>query len=106
MVSSAWKTAKPIIIKKQDNGGISPVHYKPISLFPNISKTFKTIINQSINSFCRSNKIIPDDQFGYKFKHSPIHAITKQVCYVCYAPNQNNCVGAILIDLGKVFDTV
>ena len=41
---SAWKTAKLITIKKKDKDGSQLSSYRPISLLPNISKVFETLI--------------------------------------------------------------
>ncbi|XP_015438110.1 PREDICTED: uncharacterized protein LOC107193219 [Dufourea novaeangliae] len=103
---SAWKTAKLITIKKKDKEGNNPTSYRPISLLPNISKVFETIINNAINSHCTEKNIIPETQFGFRFHHSTVHAITKFTSDICWARNAGDCVGACFIDLEKAFDTV
>ena len=92
--------------EKKGKDSSSPNNYRPISLLPNISKVFKTIINDSINSFCIDNSIIPETQFGFRHKHSTIHAVTKFTSDICWARNARDCVGTVLIDLEKAFDTV
>ncbi|XP_076764851.1 uncharacterized protein LOC143431798 [Xylocopa sonorina] len=83
----AWKTAKVIAIKKKGKDGSDPINYRPISLLPNISKVFETVVNDSIAQFCSLHNIIPETQFGFRFQH-------------------RDCVAALLIDLEKAFDTV
>ncbi|CAK9832686.1 Probable RNA-directed DNA polymerase from transposon X-element [Anthophora retusa] len=101
-----WKTAKLITIKKKNKDGSDPNNYRPISLLPNISKVFETSINDAIVGLCRSRDIIPETQFGFRHKHSTVHAITKFTSDICWARNAGDCVGAVLIDLEKAFDTV
>ncbi|XP_076751563.1 uncharacterized protein LOC143423842 [Xylocopa sonorina] len=74
---AAWKTAKLITIKKKGKDSSDPNSYRPISLLPNISKVFETI-----------------------------HAITKFTSDICWARNAGDCIGAVMIDLEKAFDTV
>ncbi|CAL7937378.1 unnamed protein product [Xylocopa violacea] len=102
----AWKTAKTIPLKKKDKDGTDPSNYRPICLLPNISKVFEIIVNDSITKHCTNNNIIPEAQFGFRFRHSTIHAITKFTDDICWARNAEECVGAILIDLEKAFDSV
>ena len=73
---------------------------------PNIGKVFEVIINKRLVSFCQEKNIIPESQFGFKYKHSCIHAITKLVSDIYWSLNDKHCVGACLIDVEKAFDTV
>jgi len=41
-----------------------PSSYQTISLLPNISKVFETIINDKIVTFCNINDIIPESLFS------------------------------------------
>lgn len=101
-----WEKAKLLAITKKDKGGSSPANLRPISLLPNISKVFEIIINNSLNSFCAKNYIIPENQFDFRHKHSTIHAINKLTSDICWALNAKQRVAACLIDLEKAFDTV
>lgn len=92
--------------KKKGKNGSDPTSYRPISLLPNISKVLEITINDTINSFCKTNSLIPETQFGFRYKHSTIHAITKFTSDICWARNAGDCVGAVFIDLEKAFDTV
>lgn len=103
---TAWKMAKLITIKKKGKDGSSPSDYRPISLLANISKVFEVIINKAITKFCDANNVIPETQFGFRFQHSTVHAISKFTSDICWARNADECVGAVLVDLEKAFDTV
>lgn len=103
---SEWKKAKVIALTKKDKDGSTPSNLRPISLLPNISKVFEVFINRPLVRFCTENNIIPENQFGFRYKHSTIHAINKLTSDICWALNSNQKVGACLIDLEKAFDTV
>ena len=92
--------------KKKNKDGSSPANLRPISLLPNISKVYEMIINNPLAAFCSKNKIIPENQFGFRHKHSTIHAINKLTSDICWALNANQRVAACLIDIEKAFDTV
>lgn len=66
---ATWKIAKIIELKKKGKGSTEPNSYRPISLLPNISKIFGTVVNNSINLFCTDNSILPETQFGFRHKH-------------------------------------
>ena len=64
------------------------------------------IINNPLAAFCSKNKVTPENQFGFRHKHSTIHAINKLTSDICWAFNANQRVAVCLIDLEKAFDTV
>ncbi|XP_018317745.1 uncharacterized protein [Mycetomoellerius zeteki] len=101
-----WKTAKVVALLKKNKDKEAPASYRPISLLPNNSKVFEIIINNRINDFCQKEHIIPDCQFGFRKQFSTIHAINRLTSDINWAFNDNKCVGAVLIDLEKAFDTV
>jgi len=101
-----WKTAKVVAILKQNKDKALPASYRPISLLPNISKIFETIINDQIVYLCKTKNIIPESQFGFRYRHSTIHAINKLTSDINWALNDKKCLGACLIDLEKAFDTI
>lgn len=49
---------------------------------------------------------MPENQFGFRFKHSTVHAVNKLTSDICWALNDMKCIGACLIDIEKAFDTV
>lgn len=101
-----WKKAQVICIPKKGKNANNMASYRPISLLPNISKAFEIVINNKINRFCDINKIIPNCQFGFRYNHSTEHAIHKVTSEICWAINNNEFLGSVLIDLEKAFDSV
>lgn len=101
-----WKVAKVITLIKKRDQPTEPDNLRPISLLPVISKIYERLINRSIVSFSEKNNIIPEQQFGFKKKHSTIHAINKLTSDINWHHSKKDMVGACLIDLRKAFDSV
>lgn len=100
-----WKKAKVIPIPKKNKDASLPANLRPISLLPNISKVFEVIINKRLVQYCDINDIIPEYQFGFRFRHSTIHALTKFTSDISRSLLSGEVVGACLIDIEKAFDT-
>ena len=101
-----WKIAKILPILKKGKDSRPPSSYRPISLLPNISKIFESHLNNSITDFCHRNKIIPNQQFGFRHLHSTTHAINNLISDSMSLLNKHFHVAAYLIDLEKAFDSV
>ncbi|XP_046143143.1 uncharacterized protein LOC123988149 [Osmia bicornis bicornis] len=103
---TAWKKTKTIPIKKKDKDLSAPASYRPINLAPNISKVFEVLLKGTIEQICKKKKIIPNNQYGFRFGHSTEHAIVKLIHDVHRHLNINEIVAACLIDIEKAFDTI
>ena len=101
-----WKCAKILPILKKGKDATLPTSFRPISLTQNISKIYESLINNLITKFSEENKIIPDNQFGFRFKHSTYHAINKLLQDVNEKLYEKKFVAACLIDIEKAFDSV
>lgn len=102
----AWKIAKVVVIPKKDKDTSNPKNLRAISLLPNISKVFEVCINNSIVKLCREKNLVNDRQFGFKHKHSTIHAIHLLVSHIQWNLNKSLVTGACLVDFEKVFDNI
>ena len=58
-----------------------------MSLLSNISKVYEIVINNLLAAFWSKNKVISENQFGFRHKHSTIHAINKLTSDICCALN-------------------
>lgn len=103
---SNWKRAKVLPILKKNKNANDPSSYRPISLTPSLSKVYEAIINTKISNHCNSNNIIPDLQFGFRYRHSTTHAIHKLLSDLNKWVGRSQIVGAALLDLEKAFDSV
>lgn len=101
-----WKLGKVVTIPKKDKDSSDPKNHRAITLLPNISKIFEVCINTRIIKVLDSQKIINENQFGFKYNHSTIHAINLLVSNVNWNFNKNLYTGACLIDFQKAFDNI
>jgi hypothetical protein len=101
-----WKKGKTILLKKPDKDQFDPKSFRPVSMMPNISKVFEKIVNYHIINISKNKNILPENQFGFRSKHSTAHAISKLVSDVCWFLNSKQYVGACLIDFESAFNSV
>ena len=101
-----WKKAKVVILPKKDKDMSNLKNHRLISLLPNISKVYEICIQRIINKFSIDNLLLSNRQFGFKYKHSTIHAIHMLTSHINWNWNNKLCTGACLIDMEKAFDNV
>ena len=51
-------------------------NYRPISVLPSISKILEKVVNKRIFDFNQTHKILNNNQYGFREKHSTLNAIT------------------------------
>lgn len=62
--------------------------------------------NNIIVKHCQEKNVICERQFGFKYRHSTIHAIHLLVSHIHWNWNKKLCTGACLIDFEKAFDSI
>lgn len=101
-----WKVAKIKMLPKKNKNPRIISNYRPISLLPNMRKLFEIVINIAITKFVNLNQVVPNEQFGFRKKHSTVHAVTRIVFDANQALVTKKFTEACLIDLEKTFDSV
>lgn len=101
-----WKTALVIPIHKKGKNTTDPASYRPISMTPALSKVYEAVINNSTMFYAKKNKVLPNNQYGFRENHSAVHAVNKLTSDVNEKLFENQMVGAVLLDLEKAFDSV
>lgn len=71
-----------------------------------MGKLIEVVINRSIQHFVDENRIVPHEQFGFKYKTSTVYVVTKLCSDVGAALSEKKFLAACLIDLQKAFDSV
>jgi len=99
------KIAKIVPIHKGGDKSL-PDNYRPISLLPNFSKIIEKVMSNRLTSFLESNKLLCEQQFGFRKSHSTLHPLVHFLNKISEAKNQNKNTIAIFCDLRKAFDTV
>ena len=102
---SALKLAKVIPIYKGEDH-CSPNNYRPISLLSPISKIFETLISKRLNKYLEEQKILVDEQLGFRKSHSTTHAITDIFSQISNDIDCSRYTCVLLLDPKKAFDTV
>lgn len=77
-----------------------------LSLISVFAKIFEKCLNDRLFDFCRENKILSQNQFGFQKGISTSHAIYKLVDTVKLSLEKGKrCIG-VFLDLARAFDTV
>ena len=105
MVPNEWKNAKIIPVYK--SGTHSQFgNYRPISVLSCFSKILEKAIHQQLITYLEENKLLYENQFGYRKQRSTDVAALLLCDNVRKEIDQGNLVGAVFIDLPKAFDTI
>ena len=98
-----YSIIKPIY-KKGDK--LHLTNYRPISLLTSFSKIFEKIVYERLYKNICTNKILVEEQFGFKSDSSTEKASYKIINEILQAMNNKFKVGGILCDLEKAFDCI
>jgi len=98
-----FKTAKIISIFKNGNKNLV-CNYRPISLLSSLSKVLKKLIKSCLVN--EKHNILCDCQYGFREKHSVLHALLDVTSLDFDAIENNKHTAMLLMDLRKAFDTV
>ena len=99
------KIAKVSPIFKKDDPTLFK-NYRPISLLSTISKIIETIILTQLSSYFNENKLIFDNQHGFRQKHSTEYAALELVDRIITQMDIKEVPINIFLDLSKAFDTI
>ena len=92
------------IYKSNDRNEVS--NYRPISVLPCLSKILEKLIKTRITKFFDLHNLFYHNQYGFRSKHSTIHAILKLTSSLYDSMNNKKYSCLVFIDLKKAFDTV
>lgn len=110
----AWKTADVIGIHKPGKKATEPSSYRPISLLSTIGKLYERILLKRIWSHVKDNNLLPDEQFGFRARHSCVQQVHRITEYILdgfnkvprgYTPRPQG-TAAVFLDVAKAFDKV
>lgn len=80
-------------------------NYRPISLLSIFSKILERLMYNRLIKYFEQSSIFFDQQFGFRSKHSTLHAMILMVDKIQKVINSRNYSCGIFIDLFKAFDT-
>ncbi|CAB3246778.1 unnamed protein product [Arctia plantaginis] len=92
------------IYKSGDRDSVS--NYRPISVLSTLSKIIEKILNNRLLNYLNSNKIIVDNQYGFRQNKKTEDAVLELTSSVAKNINNKLKTIGIFLDLSKAFDTV
>lgn len=101
-----WKKAIIVPLLKPGKSPENINNYRPISLLSCISKLCETLIYEKILNHCEEQKLLSDDQFGFRAKLSTNHALSTLMHDVSMALNNRKPTICVALDCEKAFDSV
>ena len=103
---SELKIAKIIPLYK-NKGKISEIsNYRPISMLSVFSKIFEKLIQKQLNDFIDSNEIMNKSQYGFRRKHSTLHALINAAENINHSIDNKHSTLGVFIDFSKAFDSI
>ena len=81
-------------------------NYRPISILPLFSKIFEKLIHVRLTSFFDTNNVLSENQFGFRRKHSTVHALNTAISSITKSMNDKSYSIGLFIDFSKAFDTI
>ena len=100
-----FKISKVIPIHKKGSL-LSLGNYRPISLLSNLNKILEKLVHSRLFDFFEDSQALYFLQFGFRKKHSTIHALIEITESVRRALDNGMVACGVFLDLQKAFDTV
>ena len=97
------KEASVISIFKKGDKSL-PDNYRPIHLINSLSKAVEKIVALQLRHYLEHNNIINNNQYGFRKKHSTVHAMLSMLSTLENHKKNNKKTASIFIDLTKAFD--
>ena len=104
--TSHWKTGLITPILKPGKKSNDPASYRPISLLNTLSKLTEKIILNRLNAHDSKEKIIIDEQFGFRHNHNTVQQVVRIVNDISVNFNKKKLTTMVLLDIEKAFDKV
>lgn len=101
-----WKHARVVPIPKHGKDLSKPENFRPISLLCSLSKILERVILNRLNSHIELEKIIPDEQHGFRKKFSTTSQLAKLIETTKENLNNKKSTGLVMLDVEKAFDRV
>lgn len=105
-IPAPWKIGIVTPIPKPGKDARKVNNWRPITQVPAISKIYEKHIDTQIRKFCDTNKILDDDQFGFRSSRSTTLAAAKFTTQVIEGLNNKTPTFAVLLDLQAAFDVL
>ena len=102
---SEWKKANVVPVHKKGDKQLLK-NYRPISLLPIFGKIFERIIYNNIFEYLTTNKLISDNQSGFKPGDSCINQLLSITHEIYHSLDNGLEVRGVFLDISKAFDKI
>ncbi len=103
-VPAKFKEGKQTPVFK--NGAINVTNFRPITVCNSLAKILEKAVRTRVMKHIRNSKILTDSQYGFRKKHSTIHAMINLLETNLTALDEGMKTGGIFLDISKAFDCV
>ena len=100
-----WKEAAVSPILKKGSAELKE-NYRPVSCLPVASKVLEKIVTEQMTRFLEVHKLLPDNQHGFREKHSTMTALSSMQKEWTENTESKKKTGILLWDLSAAFDTL
>ena len=83
-----------------------PTNYRPVSVLSAVAKIFEKLISHQLSNYLESNKILVNQQSGFRKKHSTGTSLLSVTNEWYLNMNKGYLNGVVFLDLKKAFDCV
>ena len=81
-------------------------NYCPISVLPTVARVFEKILYGEVYEYFTSNKLLGNEQFGFRMLHSTALALSKSSSNWWLNMDKGKMNSVVFLDIQKAFDTV
>ena len=102
----AWTVGLIIPIYKKKGDIMDSNNYRGVTLLSCIGKLFTSVLNERLKVYCESNKIINENQAGFRANHSTVDHIFSLKALTDLMFKSKQKLYCAFVDYEKAFDTV
>lgn len=106
IIPQNWKTSKVTMLPKTKRDKWNPKNYRPISITPCLMRLYEKIINARIQSHLTANKIIINQQSGFRKQRQTKDNLFFLIQKALESTNRKFKAIAIFFDIQQAFDKV
>lgn len=105
-MSQDLKKAEVIVVLKPGKSPDSATSYRPISLLPILPKLYEKLLLKRLKLLLQEQNLLPDEQFGFREKHSTIDQVHRLVALINYSLESKKYCCAAVLDSAQALDRV
>jgi hypothetical protein len=101
-----WKLAQIIMVAKPGKPPTETNSHSPISLLPIMSEIFERLLLKRFEEAMPLNKLIPNNQFGFRRKYSTIQQCHRIINKIKTSLEGREYCASVFLDVQQAFDKV